>query len=143
MMKLGSEDAVVGLKQALAPAEHITTLTINVPAIVDNVRLLQKAAGASRVIAVIKGLGYGTDPVMLGRILEAQGVDGLAVAYAEEGVRLREAGIKPGCWCSIRIPPPSARCTATGWSLKSSPGRTSSERMPGPSKRVCKTGPFI
>ena len=94
LMKLGSGDAVAGLKQALAPAEHITTLTINVPAIVDNVRLLQKAAGASRVIAVIKGLGYGTDPVMLGRILEAQGVDGLAVAYAEEGVRLREAGIQ-------------------------------------------------
>ena len=94
LMKLGSGDAVAGLKQALAPAEHMTTLTINVPAIVDNVRLLQKAAGASRVIAVIKGLGYGTDPVMLGRILEAQGVDGLAVAYAEEGVRLREAGIQ-------------------------------------------------
>ncbi|MBS18506.1 MAG: alanine racemase [Crocinitomicaceae bacterium] len=94
LMKLGSGDAVAGLKQALAPAEHITTLTINVPAIVDNVRLLQHAAGASRVIAVIKGLGYGTDPVMLGRILEAQGVDGLAVAYAEEGVRLREAGIQ-------------------------------------------------
>ena len=94
LMKLGSGDAVAGLKQALAPAEHITTLSINVPAIVDNVRLLQNAAGASRVIAVIKGLGYGTDPVMLGRILEAQGVDGLAVAYAEEGVRLREAGIQ-------------------------------------------------
>ena len=94
LMKLGAGDAVAGLKQALAPAEHITTLTINVPAIVDNVRLLQKAAGASRVIAVIKGLGYGTDPVMLGRILEAQGVDGLAVAYAEEGVRLREASIQ-------------------------------------------------
>lgn len=94
LMKLGLGDAVAGLKQALAPAEHITTLTINVPAIVDNVRLLQNAAGASRVIAVIKGLGYGTDPVMLGRILEAQGVDGLAVAYAEEGVRLREAGIQ-------------------------------------------------
>ena len=94
LMKLGAGDAVAGLKQALAPAEHITTLTINVPAIVDNLRLLQKAAGASRVVAVIKGLGYGTDPVLLGRILEAQGVDSLAVAYAEEGVRLREAGIQ-------------------------------------------------
>ena len=94
LMKLGAGDALAGLKQALAPAEHITTLTINVPAIVDNVRLLKKAAKASRVIAVIKGLGYGTDPVLLGRILEAQGVDSLAVAYAEEGVRLREAGIQ-------------------------------------------------
>ena len=85
LMTLGAGDALAGLKQALAPAEHITTLTINVPAIVDNVRLLKKAAKASRVIAVSKGLGYGTDPVLLGRILEAQGVDSLAVAYAEEG----------------------------------------------------------
>ena len=43
---------------------------------------------------MIKGLGYGTDPVLLGRLLEAQNVDWLAVAYADEGVVLREAGIR-------------------------------------------------
>ena len=51
-------------------------------------------APSEGVIAVIKGLGYGTDPVLLGRLLEAQNVDWLAVAYADEGVVLREAGIQ-------------------------------------------------
>ena len=56
--------------------------------------MLKAHVGAHGVIAVVKGLGYGTDPVVLGRLLEAQGVDWLAVAYADEGVALR--GGHPG-----------------------------------------------
>ena len=67
---------------------------MNMGNLVHNIRVLKAHVGASGVIAVIKGLGYGTDPVMLGRLLEAQGVDWLAVAYADEGVALREAGVQ-------------------------------------------------
>jgi alanine racemase len=93
LVKVASHERLGAAVQALAPARHVTTLTLNVSALVDNVRVLRSHVGAKGVIAVIKGLGYGTDPVVLGRLLEAQGVDWLAVAYADEGVVLREAGI--------------------------------------------------
>ena len=94
LVKVASNAHLQPVLQALAPAQHVTSLTLNARALVDNVRLLKTHVGATGVIAVIKGLGYGTDPVVLGRLLEAQGVDWLAVAYADEGVALRKAGIK-------------------------------------------------
>ena len=94
LVKVASTDRLQPAMQALAPARHVTTLTLNTSALVNNLRALKAHAGAEGVIAVIKGLGYGTDPVLLGRLLEAQNVDWLAVAYADEGVVLREAGIR-------------------------------------------------
>ena len=94
LVKVASTDRLQPAMQALAPARHVTTLTLNTSALVNNLRALKAHAGAEGVIAVIKGLGYGTDPVLLGRLLEAQNVDWLAVAYADEGVVLRDAGIQ-------------------------------------------------
>ena len=94
LVKVSSDDRLQAVMHALAPPRHITTLTMNTGNLVHNIRLLKAHVGASGVIAVIKGLGYGTDPVVLGRLLEAQGVDWLAVAYADEGVALREAGVQ-------------------------------------------------
>ncbi|MDA0903724.1 MAG: alanine racemase [Bacteroidetes bacterium] len=78
---------------ALVPPRHVTTLTLDATALVDNLRALKARVNAQTVIAVLKGLAYGTDPLTLGRLLQAQGVDWLAVAYAEEGVTLRKGGI--------------------------------------------------
>lgn len=78
---------------ALVPPRHVTTLTLDATALVDNLRILKAKVRAQTVIAVLKGLAYGTDPLTLGRLLQAQGVDWLAVAYAEEGVSLRKGGI--------------------------------------------------
>ena len=94
LVKTASHERLAPVMQALAPVRHVTTLTLNASALVDNLRRLKRHVDAQGVIAVIKGLGYGTDPVVLGRLLEAQGVDWLAVAYADEGVTLREAGIR-------------------------------------------------
>ena len=98
LVKVASSERLQPVLQALAPARHVTTLTLNTSAVVNNLRALKAHAGAEGVIAVIKGLGYGTDPVLLGRLLEAQNVDWLAVAYADEGVVLREAGIRARIW---------------------------------------------
>ena len=43
---------------------------------------------------MVKASGYGSGSVEVARLLEFQKVDYLAVAYADEGVELREAGIK-------------------------------------------------
>ena len=94
LVKVSSHAPVEAVIQALAPARHVTTLTMRTSNLIENVRILKSHVGATGVVAVIKGLGYGTDPVALGRLLEAQGVDWLAVAYADEGVALREAGIQ-------------------------------------------------
>ena len=94
LVKVASTERLQPAMQALAPTRHVTSLTLNTSALVNNLRALKAHAGAEGVIAVIKGLGYGTDPVLLARLLEAQNVDWLAVAYADEGVVLREAGIR-------------------------------------------------
>tara|TARA_B110000008_G_scaffold125492_1_gene128089 strand:- start:1162 stop:3624 length:2463 start_codon:yes stop_codon:yes gene_type:complete len=94
LWKVDSHERQGSLVHAFAPTRHVTTLTLNASALVDNLRRLKAHAGARGVVAVVKGLGYGTDPVKVGRLLEGQGVDWLAVAYADEGVRLREAGIR-------------------------------------------------
>ncbi len=59
-----------------------------------NLNLLKKAAGAVPVWAVLKADGYGHGAKAVARILERAGVDGVCVALVEEGVELREAGIK-------------------------------------------------
>ena len=105
LVKVASTDRLQPAMQALAPARHVTTLTLNTSAVVNNLRALKAHAGVDGVIAVIKGLGYGTDPVLLGRLLEAQKVDWLAVAYADEGVTLRDAGI--GARILVLNPDPS------------------------------------
>ncbi|MEW5977125.1 MAG: alanine racemase [Acidobacteriota bacterium] len=51
-------------------------------------------SAGTRVIAVVKANAYGHGAVAVARELERAGVDGLAVAIAEEGAELRAAGIR-------------------------------------------------
>lgn len=60
----------------------------------DNVRQLKRAAAEAELWAVVKADGYGHGAVETARIALAHGVKGLAVAAVEEGVALREAGIR-------------------------------------------------
>ena len=60
----------------------------------NNLRQLRKIAGSSKVCAVIKADAYGHGAVMISRVLADAGVDFLAVAYLEEALELREAGIQ-------------------------------------------------
>lgn len=79
---------------------HRTTLEINLGAIVHNLhtytRMLQPGVG---VMAMVKAAGYGSGPVEIARLLEYHKVDYLGVAYTDEGVELREAGIR----CPIMV----------------------------------------
>ncbi len=60
----------------------------------NNLRQLREIAGKSKICAVIKADAYGHGAVITSRILAAAGVDFLAVAYLEEALELREAGIE-------------------------------------------------
>ncbi|MFR4236850.1 MAG: alanine racemase [Alistipes onderdonkii] len=45
------------------------------------------------MMAMVKASGYGSGTFEVAHMLQQQGVDFLAVAFADEGVTLREAGI--------------------------------------------------
>lgn len=74
---------------------HGTRLEINLNAMVHNLNfyrsLLKPGTG---IMAMVKALGYGSGDEEIARLLEFYQVRYLAVAYADEGIKLREAGIK-------------------------------------------------
>lgn len=65
---------------------------IDLDCISHNLNLIKKITGLP-VIAVVKADAYGHGAVDISRRLQVEGVTYLAVAYLEEGVKLREAGI--------------------------------------------------
>ncbi len=72
-----------------------TILELDLVALEHNYNYLRtKIHPTTKFLAVVKAFAYGSDSVLIAKKLEAIGVDYLAVAYAEEGKVLREAGIK-------------------------------------------------
>ena len=61
----------------------------------ENYREIRRAVGPGvAIVSVIKGDAYGHGAVEVARTLVAAGADCLAVAYLDEAVQLREAGVK-------------------------------------------------
>ena len=72
-----------------------TTLEINLGALTKNYRYLKsKLQVRTKFLAVVKAFAYGSDAVIVAQHLENLGVDYFAVAYTNEGLLLREAGIQ-------------------------------------------------
>ncbi|MGI9137599.1 MAG: bifunctional UDP-N-acetylmuramoyl-tripeptide:D-alanyl-D-alanine ligase/alanine racemase [Sediminibacterium sp.] len=74
---------------------HKTMAEINLTALVNNFKKIKELIGPKvKVMAMVKAFGYGTGSVAVARILQFHHVDYLSVAYADEGVELRQAGIQ-------------------------------------------------
>jgi len=74
---------------------HETVLEINLDALVHNYKYLRsKTASETKMMAVVKAFGYGSDAVEVAKELQSLGVDYFAVAYVKEGVTLRDAGVE-------------------------------------------------
>lgn len=72
-----------------------TVLQISRDAVAHNLRFFRSRLGdKTKLLAVIKASGYGSDAIAMGKFLESEKVDYFAVAYADEGIALREAGIR-------------------------------------------------
>ncbi|MCY4473753.1 MAG: alanine racemase [Kistimonas sp.] len=69
------------------------TAEINLSALRHNFRLA-RALTKKKIMSVIKADAYGHGAIPVGRVLEQEGTDGLAVACIEEALALREAGIQ-------------------------------------------------
>ena len=72
-----------------------TVLEISSSAVIHNLSHFRSLISAeTMVLGVVKASGYGSDAAVIARLLEDQGVDYFAVAYADEGISLRQAGIE-------------------------------------------------
>jgi len=73
---------------------HVTVLEIDANAVLHNLNYFkQKLNPETKLLAVVKAFGYGSDGVEVAKILQDK-VDYFAVAYCNEGIQLRDAGIK-------------------------------------------------
>lgn len=73
---------------------HETVLEINLNAIVNNLNYYKSQLEPStKVMAMVKAFSYGSGSFEIANVLQYNHVDYLAVAYADEGVELRRAGI--------------------------------------------------
>lgn len=73
---------------------HQTVLEINLTALANNLKqyrsLLQPA---TKMMVMVKAFGYGSGSSEVAKVLQFNKVDYLAVAYADEGVALRQSGV--------------------------------------------------
>jgi alanine racemase len=73
---------------------HQTVMEINLSAMIHNLKVYQQQLQPStRMMAMVKAFSYGSGSAEVARVLQFHKVDYLAVAYADEGVELRKAGI--------------------------------------------------
>ncbi|HEX7845361.1 MAG TPA: bifunctional UDP-N-acetylmuramoyl-tripeptide:D-alanyl-D-alanine ligase/alanine racemase [Chitinophagaceae bacterium] len=80
--------------QLLEQKAHQTVLEINLNAIAHNLKEYQKLLKPStKIMAMVKAFAYGSGGAEIAGILQFHKVDYLGVAYADEGVELRRAGI--------------------------------------------------
>ncbi len=74
---------------------HGTVLEINLDAISHNLNYFREKLGPdTRIMVMVKAFAYGSGSAEVANLLQFHHVDYLAVAYADEGVTLRQAGVR-------------------------------------------------
>lgn len=74
---------------------HQTVLEIDLNALVSNLNYFKSAIRPeTRIMVMVKAFSYGSGMAEIARILQFHKVDYLAVAVADEGIELRQAGIE-------------------------------------------------
>jgi alanine racemase len=83
------------LASRLRLKKHKTFVEINLSAIKHNIQVYKsQLKPTTKMLAMVKAQSYGAGLEKIGLYLEKQGIDYLGVAYPDEGVELRKAGIK-------------------------------------------------
>jgi alanine racemase len=93
-----------------------TWAVIDLDAIAHNARVLRDAAAPAALCAVVKADGYGHGAVAVARAALAGGATWLAVALVEEGIELRDAGVRAPVLV-LSEPPADALAEACGAGL--------------------------
>ena len=83
------------IDRLLSQQIHQTVLEINLNAMAHNLRQYrQLLQPTTKMMAMVKAFAYGSGSYEIANLLQFHGVDYLGVAYADEGVALRKAGIR-------------------------------------------------
>jgi len=82
------------ISNLLSHRVHQTVLEINLDAVSHNINEIRKRLNpGTKIMAMVKAFAYGAGAAEIASLMEFHRIDYLAVAYADEGVELREAGI--------------------------------------------------
>src|SRR5688572_10119431 len=71
-----------------------THVEVDLDCLAANYRSIAAAVAPARVMPILKANAYGHGLVEVGRLLERLGAPYVGVAYLEEGLRLRQHGVK-------------------------------------------------
>jgi alanine racemase len=83
------------IDQLLSAQAHQTVLEIHLGKLVHNLRAYRRMLPlGTRIMAMVKAFSYGSGTYEIANRLQHEQVDYLAVAYADEGASLRQAGIR-------------------------------------------------
>lgn len=83
------------ISQLLQQKAHETVLEINLNGLISNLNYYRsKLPTDVKIMLMVKAFGYGSGSFEIASALQFHQVDYLAVAYADEGVELRKAGIQ-------------------------------------------------
>lgn len=82
------------ITEMLEQKRHRTVMEINLGALAHNIGYFRNHLHAdTKLLAMVKAYSYGTGSFEIAKLMQAQGVDYLGVAFADEGYDLRTAGI--------------------------------------------------
>ena len=83
------------ISNALSLKHHQTVLEVNLGALARNLKKFEaRLASGVKIMAMVKAAAYGSGGIEIARFLESRNLEYLAVAYADEGAELRNAGIR-------------------------------------------------
>ncbi len=75
-------------------AHRPTRIEIDLPTLQDNLRKFKTHVAPAKVLAVLKANAYGHGIEECAKAFESAGADYFGVAYVEEGIQLRKAGVR-------------------------------------------------
>ncbi|MCK9219247.1 MAG: bifunctional UDP-N-acetylmuramoyl-tripeptide:D-alanyl-D-alanine ligase/alanine racemase [Bacteroidales bacterium] len=82
------------ISQLLQQKAHETVMEVNLDALIHNLNFYRSGLqSGTKIMAMVKAFSYGSGSYEIANALQFHQVDYLTVAYADEGVELRKAGI--------------------------------------------------
>ena len=82
------------ISRLLQQKSHDTVFEVDLNRLTENVNYYRSLTGpAVKMMCMVKAMGYGSGSADIARTLQHMGVNYLAVAYADEGVELRQSNI--------------------------------------------------
>lgn len=95
LLKGGRRFGFENISQLLQQKSHDTVLEINLNKLTDNINYYRSLIHKdTKLMCMVKAMGYGSGSSEIAKTLQHIGVNYLAVAYADEGVELRNAQIQ-------------------------------------------------